>query len=591
MMTARRSANLYQRLLLPLPIISGVAILFVYLLTPNIVENIVRNNALDNAANLLANLRAAQDYYAKNVVKKALSIPGVEVSHIHLGVDNTIPIPATFLLEMTQDRPASQSSIRVVSPFPFKNRLDRKLDKFQVEAWDQLAVNTNEQRVILNRSAERSTFRIADAFTLTSEVCVACHNSHPDSPKNDWQVGDLRGVIDMEIDVTEQFARGEILSQLIVSFFVITTIVYVLVNYLTARAVVSPITQITNAFRSYIKGEKDIALPRRGSQEVQHLSDAFAAFRQSDDERQRLVKELEKKAFIDAVTGLSNREGFLHRLSQMTESNATNKPKTAAIAIFDLDHFQDVNNTSGHAVGDQLIAALTERLIAEFPSDVEFARLGPDEFGAIFNDIAEHDVPALRTRIEDMRRQIGMPVEVNDTKYKVTVSVGSAMFPGDGSDVRALVTATDIALNQAKKRGRDQYVAYSRELSDKVVNRIGINTSIRDALGHNQFMPFYQAQLDLETGEVIGAEALVRWLKPDGTIVPPGVFLPVAEQSKLIAEIGAEVLYKSCQQIVEWEKSGIYLKRIAVNLSAVQLADPALLFYHYCPINIHSNTI
>lgn len=295
--------------------------------------------------------------------------------------------------------------------------------------------------------------------------------------------------------------------------------------------------------------------------------------------------QIHKLAYYDSLTGLPNRLLFLQRLSDSarvvnTEGETPGKPARFAIITVDLDHFKDVNDSMGHNVGDAILAAVGKRLRAALPDSATVARTGEDEFaitlpliegGNTSREIGEKVQAIIRSQ----------PFRVFNENFQIRSSIGVATFPDDALDPDQVLKNADIALNRAKEDGRDCIREYLEDFDKAVQARFQMLRDLRDALEKDQLSLNFQPQLDLQTGQVIGAEALLRWFKPDqskegGKFISPVEFIPVAEQSGLIVPIGEWVMRKACATAKQWHDAGFPI-RIAVNVSGVQFQQSDLV--------------
>lgn len=283
--------------------------------------------------------------------------------------------------------------------------------------------------------------------------------------------------------------------------------------------------------------------------------------------------QIHRLAYYDTLTGLPNRTLFLQTIKDQARKGDAENPTKFAVIAMDLDHFKDVNDTMGHNVGDAILRAVGKRLRASMPEAATVARSGEDEFaitmplvekGTSARDIAERVAGVIRTQ----------PFKVFNENFQIRASIGVATYPTDGVDPDQVLKNADIALNRAKEEGRDLIKEYSEDFDRAVQQRFQMLRDLRDALEQDELSLNYQPQFDLKSGRLIGAEALLRWWKPDnskqgGTFISPVDFIPVAEQSGLIVPIGEWVLHKACHQAASWHKEGIDI-RIAVNVSGAQ---------------------
>ncbi|MCB1558475.1 MAG: EAL domain-containing protein [Alphaproteobacteria bacterium] len=285
--------------------------------------------------------------------------------------------------------------------------------------------------------------------------------------------------------------------------------------------------------------------------------------------------QIHKLAYYDTLTGLPNRTLFIQKLSEHVKAAAENQKEVTRLAIvaFDLDHFKDINDSMGHNVGDAILSAVGKRLRNALPESAVVARSGEDEFAVTFpltaGTISAKDVG------EKVRNIITHePFRVFNETFQVRVSVGVATFPDDALDPDQVLKNADIALNRAKEEGRDCIREYLEDFDKAVQARFQMLRDLRSALENNELTMYYQPQLDLKSGKVIGAEALIRWFKKDnskegGKFISPGEFIPIAEQSGLIVPIGEWVMMHACKEAKKWHDKG-HMIRIAVNVSGEQ---------------------
>ena len=290
--------------------------------------------------------------------------------------------------------------------------------------------------------------------------------------------------------------------------------------------------------------------------------------------------QIHKLAYFDSLTGLPNRTSFIEHLkSRAAESDEDNPTRFAVIAL-DIDHFKDINDSMGHAVGDHILRGFGKRLRSAMPESAIVARFGQDEFAiaiALTKDIGH--ARSIADKIASVIR--AEPFKAFSENFQVRSSIGVATFPDDGTDPDQVLKNADIALNRAKEEGRDTVKEYSEDFDRAVQQRFQMLRDLRDAIEHDQLLLHYQPQFDLKSGKIIGAEALLRWWKPDnskegGHYISPGDFIPIAEQSGLIVPIGEWVLQTACETAAAWQQAGHDL-RIAVNVSGVQFYKSDLI--------------
>ena len=290
-------------------------------------------------------------------------------------------------------------------------------------------------------------------------------------------------------------------------------------------------------------------------------------------ERKRAEETIRYQAYHDLLTGLPNRALFAdmleHEIHEMHRLG-----KRLAVLFLDVDQFKNINDSLGHAAGDTLIQLISVELknsIREFDT---VARIGGDEFTLLLPLISQvEDASKIADKV---MRSFKKPFRLNHHELRLTASIGISLYPEDGQDAGALLKNADIALHYAKDQGRDNYQFYNSSISHRTLERIILENRLREAVERGELMVYYQAQQNIKTGKITGAEALVRWNHPDLGLLNPEQFIPLAEETGLIAEIDQWVLHEACAQLTAWESAGHALPFITANLSARQFQQPAL---------------
>ena len=272
--------------------------------------------------------------------------------------------------------------------------------------------------------------------------------------------------------------------------------------------------------------------------------------------------------------GLPNRAAFIEELVRVIAS-ACREGNSFAVLYLDLDHFKDINDTLGHPVGDGLLQAVAERLQAAIRKTDTVARFGGDEFALINTDIGEPaDTVALADKI---LKTLSEPFSILGSEIHSGASIGIAVYGSDAPDPETLLSQADVALYRAKAEGRGIYRFFTDAMDMEVRSRVRITSELREAITSGQLFLTYQPQVNIDTCDIIGLEALVRWRHPTRGIVPPGEFIPIAEKSGLIVSLGRWVLHEACRQMKEWLDADIAPPLIAVNVSALQFKTPLAL--------------
>src|SRR5690606_20513397 len=269
----------------------------------------------------------------------------------------------------------------------------------------------------------------------------------------------------------------------------------------------------------------------------------------------------------DALTGLPNRTLFDDRLATALRRCARTR-EMLAVLFLDLDRFKMINDTLGHTIGDTLLVALSRRLCGAVRAEDTVARMGGDEFIFILRGIksAEDALKPAQKILEVIRP----PFHVGGHELHVTASIGISLYPADGPGPDQLLKCADLALYRAKERGRDRIQLYNPALNLRVFEQMVLEQRLRQAIEQRQFALVYQPQVALDSGEVVGFEALLRWRHPELGLVPPDEFVPLAEENGLIEPLGTWVLRTACLQHRAWREAGLPPLRLAVNVSARQ---------------------
>ncbi|WP_271410064.1 phosphodiesterase DibA [Pseudomonas sp. Q1-7] len=278
----------------------------------------------------------------------------------------------------------------------------------------------------------------------------------------------------------------------------------------------------------------------------------------------RSQRELDFLAHHDPLTSLPNRLVFTERVEQVLE-RARREKQHGAVLLLDLDHFKHINESFGHSQGDLLLKMVGARLQGLLEGGMTLARLGGDEFGLLWDDCPQAEQAA--DLAERIRTELATPFRLGGHDLFISTSLGISLFPSDDANVEQLMRNADSALIKAKSTGRDLYAFYSQELTEQARQRIELVGALRRALEQDQLRVHYQPIQCLGDGRLIGFEALVRWEHPERGLVPPGEFLPIAEESGLIGNIDLWMLDQACRQMQRWLEQGRALSFVAVNLS------------------------
>lgn len=284
--------------------------------------------------------------------------------------------------------------------------------------------------------------------------------------------------------------------------------------------------------------------------------------------------ELKELAFKDPLTGLPNRRYLNDHFASLIE-NISQSKKLGAFIYFDLDNFKSINDTIGHDIGDQVLIEIAKRLSNNIPSSDKVIRLGGDEFVIV---VTEADsVEAIKDKAQSILNCTQQIITIDHREFKQSTSLGITVIPQHGSQLLSLMQCADVALYEAKRRGKNQFVVFDESMRQTTLDMHNEELALAKAIEEQQLILHFQPQFDLTLNKIIGAEALVRWEHPEKGLVYPDNFIPLAEQSGQILELGNYVIRKSFEYLAHREKLGLYPILLHINLSSLQLNDPNLV--------------
>ncbi|MCM1983563.1 EAL domain-containing protein [Lyngbya confervoides BDU141951] len=301
---------------------------------------------------------------------------------------------------------------------------------------------------------------------------------------------------------------------------------------------------------------------------------AMAASISAALQRQKTEKIIHHQAFHDALTNLPNRILFQERLA-LALAETSQSTQSVCVMFIDLDRFKRINDTLGHTVGDQLLRAIAERLQRCLPPGATVSRWGGDEFTVLLPQL--ESITEATEIAQQMIEAIKRPCVVGAHNLFVGASIGIAASPEAGTESETLLQNADVALYQCKEHKSSEYRIYENSMNAKAPEMFMLENSFHGALEKGEFALYYQPKVNIFTQEIVGLEALIRWQHPTMGLVPPSIFIPLAEETGFISEIGSWVLKTACDQIITWHHQGLQPLSVAVNLSAHQFYQPTLL--------------
>ena len=281
-------------------------------------------------------------------------------------------------------------------------------------------------------------------------------------------------------------------------------------------------------------------------------------------------ERLEYLAYYDALTGLANRRLFLERVAQYMRS-AVGDGHRLGLFLIDLERFKNINDSLGQPAGDALLRQVAEWLTRNVGDENLLARIGADHFAVVMPEIRQGADMALL--LEKMIAAfLVQPFRLNDAVFRIAAKIGVALFPDDGADADTLFRNAEAALKKAKASG-ERYLCYTQKMTEAVAGKLNLENQMRQALDNGEFVLHYQPKVNLVSGKITGAEALIRWNDPRSGLVPPGRFIPVLEETGLIYDVGRWALRQAIEDYLRWRAAGLVVVRIAVNVSPLQLSN------------------
>ncbi|MCU7961205.1 EAL domain-containing protein [Shewanella sp. SW32] len=385
----------------------------------------------------------------------------------------------------------------------------------------------------------------------------------------------LIGTLTVFYDTQE--LTNTLFSQLRFSFFATLARALLLTLVLSVvfhRFLTQPIARISEAIDKIEPDSPDEnLLPMSNAHKDDELGLVTSKFNQILIQFSQTQSKLRKMATRDPLTGLPNRTLLLETIAVTIQRSRVHK-RSFALMFIDLDRFKNINDSLGHALGDQFLARIA-RILERFVGDKgTVSRLGGDEFVILADTVHTPDQAA--DFVDKLLLQLNVPIQLNEHAIHPAASIGISIYPEDGNSAEDLIRHADIAMYSAKAAGSNQWAFFKQQMTERAAVRLRTEASLHDALKNNEFLLYFQPKLDLQTGKVIACEALIRWQK-DGRLISPISFIPMAEETGIIIPIGRWVIEQSCKVLREWQKKYNYAIPIAINVASQQFADASLV--------------
>ncbi len=355
---------------------------------------------------------------------------------------------------------------------------------------------------------------------------------------------------------------------MLVTSIVAIVIVTLIISLILLNSLLSvPLKRLLDGIGVIAKGDYSHKISIKNNDELGLISREFNKMAQTINERESQLDEL---AHYDVLTKMPNRAMFLKSLENAINRAERNKTKLA-VFFLDLDEFKSINDTLGHNIGDKLLVKVANNLSQVMRRNDLLARIGGDEFNTLIEDLSS--AVTAEEIAHKMIEQMNLPLIIDNNQIHITGSIGIAIYPDDARDSMTLLKNADIAMYNAKDNGKNRYKFFSQELSISLENRTKMLKELKEALKKDEFKLYYQPKFSLENGDIYAAEALIRWENPTLGFVTPDQFIPLAEESGEIINIGAWVIEQACKDFASWRKLGLAITQVSVNVSNVQFAQ------------------
>jgi diguanylate cyclase (GGDEF)-like protein len=366
--------------------------------------------------------------------------------------------------------------------------------------------------------------------------------------------------IEMQTGVPDKIYKAPVIAAIktLLMIGLVITLISVILATRTAKHITAPILELYRRVKASTAENEVLCSPLGTSDELEDLAKAF-------DERTLM---LQYQAEHDSLTNLPNRLLFLDRLRQSIKKAERDKTKLAVLFI-DLDRFKEVNDSFGHAIGDELLQVVAKIAKQVLRKSDSIARLGGDEFSVMLEDI--HNDELIIDVTQKLLAVFKEPFVLEHNEFFITCSVGIAVYPFNGNTPEELLKNADAAMYRAKDEGRNTYQYYTQDMTEKAFERVTLETQLRQAIINNEFEVYFQPQYIIESGYIFGMEALIRWKHPKMGMVSPARFIPLAEETGMIVEIDRLVMKMAMVQFNRWKQQGLKPGNLSINLSMIQI--------------------
>lgn len=476
----------------------------------------------------------------------------------------------------------------------FKQELDRRLSIYLESTADTLAdrmweLDKHSVRVIVDGFVKDPDFAYVEVIDSQGRLVAQVTGIHSRENVTSKRIPLILSRNNLELgQVYLELSRKRLFEQqkalltrgLLINSFTLLIVITVIV--FSFRRITDPLDELTKVMKNLAQDKLSIPIPYLDRKdEIGQISKAVEVFKHYAVDRQALLakqseneKMLMYQAHHDALTDLPNRFLIMDRMTQHIYE-AERHQWQVALMFVDLDDFKKINDSLGHEFGDKLLVEAANRMKSIVRSSDTVGRHGGDEFIVILGDLRNLD--AVRKVAEQIIQSLSKPFNVDNHELTISASIGIAVYPDDGNGASDLLRKADSAMYHAKDQGGNIYAFFTEEMNQEVSRRLAIEQAMRGALERQEFEVLYQPLMDVKSGQIIGTEALLRWHSGGLGTIMPDEFIPIAEQTSMIVEIGEFVLYDALQHTAEWNRSSGKNLKASVNISPRQFRDPMII--------------